>query len=168
MTLFSSTDPCFPFPLTTCRQLPVPTTIHVAKVLEHKSQHGPSIAVPRTRSSEVLATRNNGRGHLQRPQGRSIPQSSRPQIRYPLPNVRPLRQPSSQHVGPIDGRRNGPATKGAGTTAEDSPGIVAGRSYSRCDKDSRFPRRQGHEGGWWLQQSIGMSMNYTFRKDTNC
>lgn len=58
------------------RQLPVSAAIDVAEMLEHQSEPGAQSALSRTRSAQVLATRNHGGGDLQRVERRIVLESS--------------------------------------------------------------------------------------------
>jgi len=48
----------------------------VAKMLEHQPEPGAQSALSGTRTPQVLAAGNHGRGDLQRPKGRAFPQPS--------------------------------------------------------------------------------------------
>jgi hypothetical protein len=83
------------------RQLPVPAAEHVAEVLEHEPVAGAQPSVPRARTSQVVATRDHGRGDPLRPQGGAESLPGRQEIRHPLPDVRAVRQQSAQHAGAL-------------------------------------------------------------------
>lgn len=69
----------------------------MAEVLEH-ADAGAQLAVPRARPTQVLAAGDHGRSHLLRAEGRPVPVAGRSQIRYPLPDLRAVRQPGPQHA----------------------------------------------------------------------
>lgn len=76
----------------------------MAEVLEH-ADFGAQLKIPRARTTQILAARDHGRSHLLRAEGRTIPIAGSPKIRYSVPDIRPVRQPSPQHAGPQRGRR---------------------------------------------------------------
>lgn len=125
------------------RQLPVPIAVHVAKVLEHQPEPHPSLAISRTRSSEIVAPRNDGRGHIQCAQGRPVAVASRAKVRYPVSNVCAVRESRAQHAGSVDRWWHRSAAEGAWSTAAHSVGHLAGRAHQGRNQDGGFSRYEG-------------------------
>lgn len=87
------------------RQLPVPAAVHVAEVLEHQPEPGAQLAVQRTRPAEVVETRDHGRGHTVRAQGRPVAVPGGPKVRHTVSDVRAVRQQSAQPTRAFRRRR---------------------------------------------------------------
>lgn len=78
------------------RQLPVPTAVHVAKVLEHQPEPRAQPTVQRARSAQVVETRDDGRGHTVRAQRGLVAVTGRSEVRHTISNVRAVRQSGTQ------------------------------------------------------------------------
>lgn len=78
----------------------------MAEVLEHEPVAGAQPAFPRTRSAQVVAARDHGRGHPVCAEGGTVAVAGGPQVRHPLPHVRAVRQPRPQHAGALRRRRH--------------------------------------------------------------
>lgn len=78
------------------RQLPIPTAVHVAKVLEHQPEPRAQPSIQRARSSQVVETRDDGRGYTVRAQRGLVAVTGRPEVRHTISDIRAVRQPGAQ------------------------------------------------------------------------